>query len=369
MKLDVKVVASQAHGRWLEIFQYVCPGIFDEAIANLGVHVRCPLHGGDKDFRFIKRSSRRENTAQCGVAMCTCGVFNDGFALLQRATGKPFFDVLREVDEYLNGPLELRNTQKPKPRPVLSLPVQDDEETLEKEKAEVRVRLAALWKVGTPVNTENAPYYAQRGIDPSILSDVRDLRAIRQLGYYERLRVEGGTKTELVKTGAYPALLGLLRDSNGEPVAIHRTWLSEDALGKAPVEAPKKLTRAIGVSGAAIRLFPIKESDTLALCEGIETALAVRQLSREGLWSEFSELPVWACFSARNMQNFVIPPKARHLKRIVIFTDNDANGTSLDAANKLKERFAVDYPHIEVLTRTPAVEGWDWLDHMVNNAR
>jgi len=219
-KLTAAMLHPQAAGRWLEIFQYLCPGLFDEAIHRMGAHVTCPFHGGENDFRFVKRGTKKGgNTADTGVAMCTCGVYADGFAVLHRALGGRFIDVLKAVNEYLNGP----EIQTPAPEKKFTPVVRELSAAEQAEKdAELLVKVKSLWSNGKPLDLAVTPYLLERGLHPRILEDVQDLRVMASLGYFHR---EG---TELLKMGSFPAQLALMRDPQDAPVAVHRTWLSKD---------------------------------------------------------------------------------------------------------------------------------------------
>lgn len=348
------VLRQQAQGRWLEIFQALCPGMFDDAIHNLGTHVTCPFHGGEEDFRFLKRGTKKGgSTREVGAAMCTCGSYTDGFSVLQRATGARFPDVLKMLDEYLNG-VAVR-------APVLiQAPVRTPEEDKDRD-AKVLAKVNNLWQAGKPLNLAETSYYLERGISKRVLADLQDVRQMASLGYYTM------QKGELVKLGSYPALLALMRNAKGEPVAVHRTWLSKDRCEKAPVPKAKKLSETPDARGAAIRLFDATGSDTLGLSEGIETGVSVRQLAMGRYWPELGLVPVWACYAERNIRSFVIPPELLPtLKRIIVFADNDENGKGLEAATEFKERMAVEHPDIEVVIKLPPVVGWDWNDVLLN---
>lgn len=347
----------QAAGRWLEIFQYLCPGLFDQAIDRLGSHVTCPFHGGENDFRFIKKATRKGgNTAQTGVAMCTCGVYHDGFAVLHRAMGGRFIDVLRAVNEYLNGP----QIQAPVKRHYTPY-VEPTKAEQDAKAVELLDKVKALWSNGKPLDLQTTPYYVRRGIDPRILADVQDVRVMASLGYFDYV------DSELHKIDSFPALLALMRDPVGDPVAVHRTWLSKDRTEKAPVAKAKKLSMSPGVAGAAIRLFEAQGSDVLGLCEGVETALAVRQLTAGRFFQGLGPIPVWACFAERNIRNFQVPELLHDtLRKIIVFADNDERGTGMAAAREFQERMKTEHPHLSVDIQMPDVEGWDWLDVLVN---
>lgn len=357
--INAREITNQARGRWIGILQHVCPGMFEAAIENIGHHVRCPIHGGDADFRFYPPNSPFA-TEQSGSAICSCGHFSGGFDLIQAASGLSFREALELVDEYLNGSspavVSARNSA-PKAAPYIPKEVVRDEKVLN--------RIRSLWNPAKNVtSTERNAYLMARGIHPSTLEGVRNLRWLKQLGYYEGL--PGG---RFQKVGAFPAMLGLLRDENNEATAIHRTWLERDQSDKAPVRCPRKLTKTVApVSGSAIRLFSVDEgTEILGLAEGIETALAARELSTLGHWDDISTIPVWACFSAGNISGFKLPKGLKNLKKIIVFADNDERETGQEAGEKLKERFANDHPHIEVEIRAPNAMGWDWLDHLVNS--
>ena len=86
-----------------------------------------------------------------------------------------------------------------------------------------------------------------------------------------------------------PAIVAAFQDLTGNITGIHRTYLSPDGRSKAAVEGPKRMAGRCW--GAAIRLGPAGE--TLAVAEGIETALSVMQA--------VPSLPVWAAGSLGNL--------------------------------------------------------------------
>src|SRR3954468_18421553 len=83
------------------------------------------------------------------------------------------------------------------------------------------------------------------------------------------------------------------------------------------------------VAGAAMMLDPPHEiASELHVCEGVETALAVRRW-RGG--------PVWALGSAGALERF---PLIRRVRRLIIWADNDANQVGQEAAKALGRRYA-----------------------------
>jgi len=144
----------------------------------------------------------------------------------------------------------------------------------------------------------------------------------------------------------HPAMLARVDNAEGIMVTLHRTYVTTDGR-KADVPSPKKLMPPAlhGASaGGAIRLYPARE--TLAISEGIETALAVRR--RTGF-------AVWAAVSATGMTQICLPAIAR---TILIGADHDTPG--IEAAHALAHRLLHDGRQVTIyLPRTPQT---DWCD-------
>ena len=150
------------------------------------------------------------------------------------------------------------------------------------------------------------------------------------------------------KTG-YPALLGQVRDRSGEVIGLHRTYLVQDAneVHKAPVSKPKMMLGR--VAGGAVRLAPISADGRVALCEGIETGLAVMTAS--------PDLPVWATLSTSGMEQLDLPPAAQ---RVLILADNDASGAGLRAAEATARRLRAQGRDVAIVI--PPEAGEDFND-------
>ena len=106
-------------------------------------------------------------------------------------------------------------------------------------------------------------------------------------------------------------------------VAIHRTFLRADGKGKALVLNAKMMLGPCG--GGSVHLAPAGE--TLAVAEGIESALSVQQATG---------LPTWAALSTTGMKTIRLPdlPLARI---VVIAVDGDDPGNA--AAEVAAARF------------------------------
>lgn len=132
----------------------------------------------------------------------------------------------------------------------------------------------------------------------------------------------------------FPALVASHRDLSGNIVSLRQIYLSRGG-SKAPVTKAKLMWAGASNSiGSAHQLYPVDESGTLAVCEGIETALAVRVCTG---------LPTWAAGSAAHMQSLSIPCSVRNVR---IFADLDPHGRGEVAARKLAER-ACSLPNMQ----------------------
>lgn len=202
--------------------------------------------------------------------------------------------------------------------------------------------LERLWAEAVPLDRKGAEagrrYLEARGLDlGKVLPELQNLRLHPAMEYRDG---EGGL-------GPFPVLLARVEHPRYGLVALHRTYLAQDGRGKAPVPSAKKLTRPVfegATRGAAIRLYPAGEE--LALAEGIETALAVR---------EATGLPAWACVSAGGLEAVELPKGVKH---VLIAADGDERG--LAAARALARRL-LEEGRVRVSLAQPP-EGLDWLD-------
>ena len=153
------------------------------------------------------------------------------------------------------------------------------------------------------------------------------------------------------KTG-YTALLGQVRDRSGEVIGLHRTYLAQDGneMRKAPIAKPKMMLGRI--AGGAVRLASIGKDGRLALCEGIETGLAVM--------TACPDLPVWATLSTSGLEQVDLPPSAQH---VLILADHDASGAGLRAAEASARRLRAQGRDVAIAM--PSEEGEDFNDMLL----
>ncbi|MCC4253327.1 MAG: toprim domain-containing protein [Pseudomonadota bacterium] len=141
-----------------------------------------------------------------------------------------------------------------------------------------------------------------------------------------------------------PAMIAAVSLDEG-PIAIHRTFLSTEASGKAAFEKPKRALGALGES--AVRLFaPV--SGKLGLAEGIESAMSAYALTG---------IPVWATLGNERFGLVSVPESVAELH---LFVDHDAGGelaASRGAAANAREGRTI---HV----RKPSSRDTDWNDEL-----
>lgn len=302
MRYDVDKIKKDVTGKWRGVYEVL--GI--TVPKDSKTHGPCPCCGGIDRFRMDDKDGR-------GTWFCNnCGS-SDGWALIQLKFGWSFIESVGKVADIV-GTVEF----EPSPK--------------EEDSTKKRERMNNLWKSSRPIDGSDcaSKYLRSRGI--VIGADPKQVR-------YCMACHEPETKTSMC------AMVAMIRDNKtGNPIGMHRTYLTEDS-NKADLKSPKK---SLGKTACgSIRLIPA--TDTLGVAEGIETALAASQL--------FS-LPVWSVIDSGQMEAFY-PPDG--IRKVVIFGDNDANFVGQKSAYRLANKlylkdFIVDDPQI------PPTRGDDWAD-------
>jgi hypothetical protein len=117
-------------------------------------------------------------------------------------------------------------------------------------------------------------------------------------------------------------------------VAVHRTFLRDDGCSKADLD-PSKMTLG-PCKGGAVRLAPA--GATLAIAEGIESALSYMQ---------HTGTPTWAALSAGGIRSLILPD---NVTEVVIATDPDPVG--MIAARVAAQRW-LDEGRLVAIARPP----------------
>jgi hypothetical protein len=171
--------------------------------------------------------------------------------------------------------------------PVERKPNQDDAKRSE--------AALAIWQStkpasGTPVET----YLASRSIDVSPPDALR---------FHSGLKHPSG--------GIWPAMVALVTKGADEtPLAVHRTFLARDGVGKAAVDPPKMMLGPC--RGGVVRL--VDPGDVLMVGEGIETCLAAMQATG---------FAAWAALSTSGLRTLDLP---RDLRDVIVLADGDDPG-------------------------------------------
>ena len=352
--ISADTVRHQARSQWHSILPAI--GIPAQALRNQ--HQPCPCCGGRDRFRFDDKEGR-------GTFICSHygNGGGDGFDLVMHWLQCDFQAALRAVAQVLGmadlnpsggNQSELRNEIRPHAN-AAPMPPERVKDHL--------AALVSIWGKTQSVRDSDpaAAYLQHRGLDWAAISGIcaDALRFHPALQYWAAPVASGRPQC----VGEYPAMVGNITDNSGQMQGLHCTYLqtSADSAGKPTVgklalagadgqalPAKKMRSRFSGsLKGGAIRLFS-PENGTLAVCEGIETALAVRQCSG---------LPVWACLSANGLQSLVLPESVQEL---FIYCDNDSHGQGHRAGQALALR--AQQAGITCRLWLPEQSGFDALD-------
>lgn len=150
--------------------------------------------------------------------------------------------------------------------------------------------------------------------------------------------------------GRLAAMIALVRNVAGEPIALHRTYLRRDGTSKAPVEPNRA---SLGpISGGAIRLA--EAGPELVVGEGIESAASAGRILG---------LPAWSAISAGNLARCLMLPA--EVRSVVIAVDGDPPGER--AAREAAWRWQAEGRRVQLAR--PNVAGQDCNDVIRGVAR
>ncbi len=154
--------------------------------------------------------------------------------------------------------------------------------------------------------------------------------------------------------GFHPALIASIRNSEGNIIAAHATFLNPATGDKLQGNGIKSRLIFGSYRGGAIRLAAA--TDKLALCEGIEDGLSILQCS--------PDLPVWACAGTSGLRAVQIP---LHVHEVIICADGDDAGKQ--AADDLSKRLIKEGKKVRLAMPPEGVKDFnDLLRRGGNNA-
>jgi len=203
-------------------------------------------------------------------------------------------------------------------------------------------------------------YLVSRGIDRASMQSLWPVSLMFHPAVYN-----AEAKTDL------PAMLCRVTAPDGAEVATHRIYLNCTGTGKADLHTSKMMLGP--TSGGAIRLGSRLERDAfpggvLVITEGVETAMAIRQVT---------DYAVWACVSTSGLTGLLLPVeliKDGSIKTVVIAADIDGSKVVVSPASgkpeetrlkgqqtarKVKKRLRSEYPGLRVIIAWPGVTGVD----------
>jgi len=169
-------------------------------------------------------------------------------------------------------------------------PIEPDRDDVKRTEAALSIWQAAKPAGGTMIET----YLGSRGLR---------LPATPTLRFHHCLKHPSGD--------SWPAMIALVtRGSDNAPLAIHRTFLARNGIGKAPVDPQRMMLGPC--RGGAVRLA--EPGEVLMIGEGIETYLAAMQDTGH---------PAWAALSTSGLRALDLPKCVRD---VIVLADGDDPG-------------------------------------------
>lgn len=270
-----------------------------------------------RELRWGSHGKIRLKLATARWSDFSTGEFGDILDLAKRELGVDFAGAVDWARGQLSMPSRIRHYERP-------APVQADEDSAEARAARARV----LYLNSRPAAAYGFSYLSGRGLDyPDVVE--------QQLRYNE-VWFRGFCNPE-------PALIMPFRDfATMEVKGVHKI-----ALG-ATTEDGKRVKRSAGdIWGSAMMLGRPKDG-TLAICEGLETGIAV--LCHE-------QIPVWCLSGASFMAGFAPIEGVEHL---FIYADNDENRAGQEAALACRDLWHEHGKLVDVVR--PKLKGTDFAD-------
>lgn len=333
IKQQTVEIKSLANGRWPTILASLIPSIRD-ACDNFNPNKRtgcaCPFHAAKSNtsFKLLKQG------AEVGSAGCfTCGTWSDGFELIMFDRGCSFYDAVQLVGEQLgyygiNGEVDQKNREiANEAQKRWELKKQQQKEKDEVKRVNMLKKLGEIWSecfdLERPESLPARLYFANRGLG-SVGNLNGEVVFHPALDYYYK-----DSNGKYVFHGKFPAIISQIRNPEGVPVRIHRTYITNDGYKLlAPDHSPKKMSPEIPftpITGGSIQLSPAG-TKVIGVGEGLETTLAARVATG---------MPVNCCINAQLLSSWLPAAGTEH---VFIFLDKDVSGTGYKVALQLKDR-------------------------------
>lgn len=345
---DKEDVKHRAKGTWPDILSSLTSN--QDLIAAIDRGTRrsgpCPMCGGTDRFRFTDKFA--DGNYICSPNGNGCGT-GDGFGLLMELNGWSFPETVDAVGKWIGLPENQAKAHRS--RRVHADKVRKKQICYQYTKDKMNSAWQQALSCSDAKATPLRRYLVRRGLRDFVI-DTPHLRFHPALEYWHADKES--EKPQLL--GKFPALLAKVLDGEGNPVTLHRTFLTREG-DKAPVPKPKKVWSAHS-SCVTVRLHQV--DDVVCLAEGIETAMAVHLVTG---------LPTWACLNSGSLASIVLPDT---VTKVNIFSDLDRPvknqdfgaglKASLKACHQLSERSVCTTIHVPPGPIPEDAKGVDWLD-------
>jgi len=262
----------EVSGYWDRIYRH-----YNIPITHGNKHYKgpCPLCGKTNKFRLFN------DWIATGGYICTCSSSGNGIVLLMHLKNLTYKEICHELIELLD-----LNQENLKLKPV-------EDENIK--------HIEIFRAMPKPENTDVEKYLVRRGINILPFMSVRF-----------------STEQKFYGTTSYPAMYAIATNDKGSVIYYHCTYLQgAEKIAHSDAKKMFKVSEGYGDS-LAVKMFPHKK--VLGIAEGIETALSCAQRY---------DVPVWSTLNSTYLKKFRAP---KGVSNLLVFADNDSNGTGLSAA-------------------------------------
>lgn len=315
-KIDKVHALVASSGGWGSVYS-AYPSL-NECFNKPNKEYPCPKTGdGKTKFSFFRRNAQISG----GAFHRDFGALPDGIEVISWYEGVSKSKALDIIIDILGGDLSkitqsaVTNINKAKSQYCT--------ETIAPEDAKRRsATLSKVWKQAQPIQGTLAEDYLRSRSILGCSSTWHDLYFHPALSYKED---DNSPWTK------HPGMLAVIRNVDGTPVTLHRTFLNADGTGKADVSRQKMmLAQPKPLDGACIMLDrPVETSfgGLLGVAEGIENGLAIR---------EATGCPMWVGISDRIMEKMSYWDS---ISTIIVWADAEPSGAGLRAAKNIADKW------------------------------
>lgn len=315
----------------------------------------CPFHGEKTaSFHVVDKKGRYHCFG--------CGVGGNHFRFLMEYSGLTFPEAVAEIAELAG--VSLPDARPPSP--------EQQRRRAEAEQAREKRKAAELAEAARDLKRriEDVKFIWQetkpfRGSLAETYLEWRAPGLARHID--ENVRFHPSLPHPAVPDRPHPALVARVQGADGRGVGIWRIYLRLDGKGKLPIPKNVDSSAKLGLgptSGGAVRLGGLAER--IGICEGLETATAVRELG--------TKFPVWPALATSGIIGFQVP---EGVKEIVLFADPDGDKIKFKTNHKGEEfialppgmnaadAFIARNPGVKISIADGARES-DWLEILQN---